>query len=711
MATISLVMIVKNEERILERCVESVRPIIDEFIIVDTGSTDGTRETINRYGALYELPFTNFVDTKNAALALATGEYVLFMDADELVISGLEFLKEHAETGTECVLAQIVEGAGSNVYFRARLWRNTSGNRFVGPGIHEVLAGYGSQITDHRIQVEHNHAHRTNESYIERFNQYVVILGDYLRDHPGDPRAVFYLGRTHKDLGNSLEAITHYRRYLSLSAGFHDEQWQAAYDIALCWKAEGEYDQCLEACDLADTLDPRRAEVPLLRGQVYFDLQEIDTAIGWFEKAAALPVPDDVLLFMNPRAHRELPLDYLVLCYAKKHDFRRAREITQQLAKLLPRPDQRIINNLTWLRRQEARTVFFMLGNTPEPVYGGMIENQGVGGVETTYLELPDELAKLGYTVFVFCRCEREHTYRGVYFVPYAKVSDYADWKPDTVITSRWYDSLYLFPEAKKVIWMQDAHFADPSRPDAFQVADAVVCSSRWHRQYIAQRVGDGLDAQKLHVVPLAIRKELFQRSVQRDPLKVIYSSNPDRGLFILADMWGEISNAVPDIHLSVTYGWEGLKTWSSDPVWLEKIENDRVRIEGWMREAGNVTLTGRLTKARLAEEMLSSALCLYPNNFWETFCLTGLETQAAGTPMITSRLGALPTTLSGEGNITIEHSPYSAEYRREFVSATVELLQNSERRSELAKACLSRAAGHPGWDGVARQWETILWG
>ena len=127
MTTISLVMIVKNEERILERCVESVRPIIDEFIIVDTGSTDGTRETINRYGALYELPFTNFVDTKNAALALATGEYVLFMDADELVISGLEFLKEHAETGTECVLAQIVEGAGSNVYFRARLWRNTSG--------------------------------------------------------------------------------------------------------------------------------------------------------------------------------------------------------------------------------------------------------------------------------------------------------------------------------------------------------------------------------------------------------------------------------------------------------------------------------------------------------------------------------------------------------------------------------------------------------
>jgi glycosyltransferase involved in cell wall biosynthesis len=709
-ATIALVMIVKNEETVLARCVESVRSIIDEFVIVDTGSTDGTKDIIGRYGPLHEIPFTNFVDTKNAALDLVTSDYVLFMDADETIISGLEFLKEHAETGTECVLARIVENSESNVYFRARLWRNNPAYRFVGPGVHEVLTGYNSQIIDHRIRVEHNHAHRTGDSYVERFNKYITILNNHLQGHPEDPRALFYLGRTHKDMGNSLEAIANYRRYLELNTSFIDERWQSAYDIALCWKAEGEYDQCLEACNFAESIDPRRAEVPLLRGQVYFDLQDIDTAIDWFEQATALPVPDNVLLFMNPRAYRELPLDYLVLCHAKKHDFRRSREITQQLAGWLIHPDQRIVNNLTWLRKQESRTIFFMLGQTPEPVYGGMIEDVGVGGVETTYLELPDELAKLGHTVFVFCRCEKEHTYHSVYFVPYTKVADYADWKPDCVITSRWYDSLYMFPEAKKIIWTQDAHFADPNHPDAFKMVDAVVCSSRWHRQYIAQRIGEGLDAKKLHIIPLAIRKELFQRSVNRDPLKVIYSSNPSRGLYVLVDMWGDISAAVPGIHLTVTYGWEGLKTWSSDPAWLEKITMDQERIEGWANEAGNVTLAGRLTKARLAEEMMSSTLCLYPNNFWETMCLSGLENQAAGTPMITSRLGALPTTLSSDGNIIIEHSPSSPEYRREFINATVDLLQNTDRWNRLSEACLRRTIEHPGWDIVAQQWETVLW-
>lgn len=714
MATIALVMIVKDEVDRLERCIESVRSIVDEFVIVDTGSTDGTQKIIEKFGELHEIPFANYVEAKNAALQLATGDYILFMDADETIVAGLEFLKEHAETGSECVLAKIVEGTNgttTRVYFRQRLWKNNGQWRFEGPGVHEALAGKGKSIYDHRIEVYHDHSHKTPEIYAERFRGYLEILKHHLVDHPNDPRATFYLGRTQGDLGNSLEAISWYRRYLDLKTDFRDERWQAAQDMAICWKNQGEYDRALEACDLAETLDPRRAETIVLRGQIHFDLQEWDTATQLFERAATMPVPNDIVLFLNPLAHFEIPLDYAVLCLDKQREYRRAREQTQKLAASLAQPDQRIVNNLNWLNRKERHVIFFALGNTPEPIWGGMTETQGVGGVETTYLELPRELAALGHTVFVFCRCEHDHSYKGVYFVPYTKLGDYAKWKPDAVITSRWFDPLYLFPNTKKIIWMQDAHFADPNRPDAFQVADAVVCSSRWHRTYIAERLKQGLDAKKLHTIPLAIRNELFQnQSVSRDPLKVIYSSNPDRGLYILMAMWDEITKQVPGIHLTIAYGWEGLKTWGDDPVWQQKIADDQVRVEQWMKDAGNVTLTGRLTKAHLADEMLSASLCLYPNNFWETFCLTALETQAAGTPMVTTRLGALPTTLNDKGNVLIDHNPFSIEYQHEFIGVAVELMRDVDKRNRMSNACISYAAQQPDWSGVAQQWERILW-
>ncbi len=711
MAKISLVMIVKNEAERLERCVESVRSIVDEFIIVDTGSTDGTQDVIKKFGVLREAPFVNYVESKNAAMKLATGDYILFLDADETVVTGLEFLKEHAETGSECVNAKIIELAGdriANVYFRPRLWKNDGHWKFEGPGVHEVLVGDGKTITDHRIQVRHDHRHRTPESYRQRFIGYLEILDNYLSVHPNDSRAIFYTGRTYKDLGQPLDAITFFRRYLSLKTGFRDESWQAAHDIALCWKEQGEYDQSLEACKIAESIDPRRAETFVLQGQICFDLQEWDIAIKWFEHASKLPIPDDVSLFMNPQAYFEIPIDYMVLCLDKKKEYRRARELTQKLSDRLPQPDQRLVNNLSWLRRQECRTIFFTLGNTPEPIYGGMIEKQGVGGVETTYLELPAELSKLGHTVFVFCRCEQEHNYNGVNFVPYSKLGEYANWKPDAVITSRWFDPLYIFPSAKKIIWMQDSHFADPNKPDAFQISDAVVCSSLWHRQYIAQRLGLGLDAKKIHIIPLAIRQE-FQ-DVQCDPLKVIYSSNPDRGLYLLMDMWGEITNAVPGIHLAITYGWEGLKTWSDDPGWIEQQENTRKRVEEWANQADNVKITGRLKKSDLYKEMFESSLCLYPNNFWETFCLTALETQSAGVPMVTTRLGALSTTLTERGNVLINHSPFSMEYKREFIRSTIELMHDNDKRKKFSEECVVFAKQQPDWEGVAGQWEHVLW-
>jgi glycosyltransferase involved in cell wall biosynthesis len=87
MITISVCMIVKNEEAVLERCLESLKPIADELIIVDTGSSDSTKEIASRYtDKIYDYEWQNdFAHARNYSFSKATMEYIYTADADEWI--------------------------------------------------------------------------------------------------------------------------------------------------------------------------------------------------------------------------------------------------------------------------------------------------------------------------------------------------------------------------------------------------------------------------------------------------------------------------------------------------------------------------------------------------------------------------------------------------------------------------------------------------
>ena len=84
---ISLVMIVKNEERTLEKCLRSAVSLVDEMIVADTGSADGTKAVAERMGAkVYDYGWTNdFSDARNFALSHSSGDWNLILDADEIL--------------------------------------------------------------------------------------------------------------------------------------------------------------------------------------------------------------------------------------------------------------------------------------------------------------------------------------------------------------------------------------------------------------------------------------------------------------------------------------------------------------------------------------------------------------------------------------------------------------------------------------------------
>src|SRR5262245_40841050 len=96
--TVCLSMIVKDEAHVIRRCLDSVRPLIDSWVIVDTGSTDGTQDIIRTHfadlpGELFERPWKDFAHNRTEALELARGRagYVLVMDADDRVTLPKDF--------------------------------------------------------------------------------------------------------------------------------------------------------------------------------------------------------------------------------------------------------------------------------------------------------------------------------------------------------------------------------------------------------------------------------------------------------------------------------------------------------------------------------------------------------------------------------------------------------------------------------------------
>ena len=143
MISISLCMIVKDEEKVLARCLDSVKDAVDEIIIVDTGSRDGTKEVAGGYtGYIYDFPWQDdFSAARNEAFSKASMEYCMWLDADDVLPGGsaekLLQLKEELPTDTDMVMMPYYtafdqRGEPVFVFYRERLLRRKAGFRWQG---------------------------------------------------------------------------------------------------------------------------------------------------------------------------------------------------------------------------------------------------------------------------------------------------------------------------------------------------------------------------------------------------------------------------------------------------------------------------------------------------------------------------------------------------------------------------------------------------
>jgi len=263
---ICLNMIVKNEAPVIQRCLDSVRPIIDHWVIVDTGSTEGTQEIIREHlrdlpGELHERPWRDFAHNRSEALELARGkgDYTLIIDADDTLEIG-----ENTALPALTADSYVIEIRDATIeYSRTQLVRSALPWRYEGV-LHEYLtcdeAGPCGQISGIKMRRNHDGARRRDP---ETYRRDAAILEDALQTETNPfllARYRFYLAQSYRDCREREKALENY--LVRAELGFWQEEvFISLYSAAQLKQELGRPDQeVIDAYLLAADAAPARAE-------------------------------------------------------------------------------------------------------------------------------------------------------------------------------------------------------------------------------------------------------------------------------------------------------------------------------------------------------------------------------------------------------------------------------------------------------------------
>jgi glycosyltransferase involved in cell wall biosynthesis len=234
---------------------------------------------------------------------------------------------------------------------------------------------------------------------------------------------------------------------------------------------------------------------------------------------------------------------------------------------------------------------------------------------------------------------------------------------------------------------------------------DKIFYLSNWHKDYFLS-VYPYLHRNNIIVTRNGLDIKYFAKEPHKEGNKLIYSSSPDRGLERLLELMPAIRARVPDVELSVYYGFENWKKITN--AYGNQAERDRVTyFEKLLEEQtkqGLVKYHGRVPKQRLADAFLASKVLAYPTWFTETFGITAIEAQAGGCVPVSTHLAALPETVSH--GFLIRPPSNTPEYAETFVRRVVSLLQDENERAKYAQAGREYTLATAGWDKVAAEWE-----
>ncbi len=328
MITISACLIVKNEAKVLERCLKSIQPIVDEIILVDTGSTDETKEIASRYtNQIYDFEWVDdFSKARNYSFSKATMDYIYVADADEIID------EENQKKFLQLKEVMLPEIEIVQMYYSNQLEYNTTYNfdKEYRPKLYKRIRNFiwkdplhesvrlDPVIYDSEIVITHkplcNHANRD-------FATFQKILK---RNEPLSDKLIEMYARELFIAGKDSDFIEAYPYFLSLLE--HETLQERLLRQCQCVLVRAarlmNNDQIFfKTCLKNIALKPSSAEVCCELGEYYLALKDGKEASIWFYNAAYETEPE-----LSNRYGGDVPLIGLSKCFAMIGNYEQAKE-------------------------------------------------------------------------------------------------------------------------------------------------------------------------------------------------------------------------------------------------------------------------------------------------------------------------------------------------------------------------------------------------
>lgn len=351
--TISLCMIVKNEEETLARCLSSVAGVVHEINIVDTGSTDRTKEIAATFGArVFDFEWVNdFAAARNFAFKQGTCEYLLWLDADDVLLPEdaaklstlIHALPFHADAvSMPYHLAKDEYGNITNSLRRNRLVRRSKNFQWIGI-VHEYLEVNGSILAGD-MAVTHNRVHTQSDRNLKIYESKVQA------DATLGPRDTYYYANELYDHQLWERAVEQYEKLLQFEHVWIEDRIGACGKAAECYDHLNKLDLAKQKALQSFVYATPRAENCCRLGSFFMKEQRYSEAVFWYKMATDLPKPDTMAHTIHA-CWTWLPYLQLCVCYDRMGEYLLAYEANERAAAFRP-DDERMITNRLYLIRQ-----------------------------------------------------------------------------------------------------------------------------------------------------------------------------------------------------------------------------------------------------------------------------------------------------------------------------------------------------------------------
>ncbi len=314
MASISLCMIVKDEENSLGECLNSVKGIADEIIVVDTGSTDNTKNIAKKFtDKIFDFKWNNdFSEARNFSINKAAKDWILFLDADEVIskedavkikvlvddkksgdIDGFAMLQRNYTDDAKLAgwkpAEQCQESKGYMGYFISplvRLFRNNKEFYFQYP-VHEIIEKSiiekNGKLSMTQIPI-HHYGYAHEGTVFEKLNKYLEIGEEEIKGNPNDPKPYFEVARIHRRLHDLDKALGYFKKAAEINPRYNNPY---AF-IGEIYTQQNKIKEAVEAYEKAIELHPNDEIAFVNMGVLMIELGRLDDAVFFLNKALKL---------------------------------------------------------------------------------------------------------------------------------------------------------------------------------------------------------------------------------------------------------------------------------------------------------------------------------------------------------------------------------------------------------------------------------------